>query len=712
MIQHITAAHKLDLEENYNTDTRFYFNPRGTEYPPISGTPAYSAITSADQMPGTFNLDTCDLSHLIQWTNPITYEILVKPQYAYTIGASQYFMEWVAGAEVFTLAYTNSTDRFSFIENIGGASVIPFSPVFTSDAQLQVWHRLTIVVNGTVLWAYANGAKTIGAIATAGALNQHILMIPGNVDHLINYVRIFPNYAATDADVADSFKHVTNEEIYFDFNKTAVGRARCNLHDPNGKCYVTGYSMDRSLGYKAAGASLSLNNLAGEFSDDQFAAFDPTAGSYNGTATQKYLARKIPIEIETWYGSTFEPLFIGSCPPGSFARSTQAGGISTLSISADDGIADIARRIVRKARKWAGYYLSRATPASNSVFHEIAELATKREVYNYFGNSSFENATIGNSWSTDGTFARDTTAVLAGTYCGKFTGNGKTIWQAVTFADLSKGERFTASFFVYSTSAITGHLTVYDRLAAATLGSTDVAWTHSGLGWDLIQCTHTVVDSTSDRIVVGLLFHGNLANVPVDCASLVYGDYKPYFVENTNDGAAGVTPSSSAMLGSYDWIGINAEDISDIHPWARIGIGEKVWDHIKMIGDAGIARYIGIDHSNVLVFKSMLASAVPASLGSLPMPNAIGSGQQDLVANKVKVQGAYFELRDRVETVWQAEASGLKSDASNTGSKFRRTLANGETIPDPDPTLEGASVYEARYGDITDKNIGYDRRGH
>jgi len=922
MLKYSSAERKTDLLRNFNNEVRFYIDPRGVEYPPISGTPAYTAVTSSDPVPGSYSLSQGNLVYMLPYSDPMTFQILVKPAFAYDVASSQLIMQWYSGAENISLYYSAGADRFIIYETVSGAATASFGPTFTSNSQLQQWHRISVVINGDTVYAYMRNAKTTGALTISTRLNHQLLNIGGDSAGLINYVRIFPGYAATDQDVLDGFAGVKNEEIFFQFPKTAVGCTRCNINTTSDRS-VTAFGVERSTGYKAATANLSLNNLSGEFSDDQYATYAPASGSYNGTSAQRYLTSEVGVQTEgktkqkgdivssglasywsfdsgsasasydisgngyvatitgatpiagahgsgllfdgignkiestyadvsaftlsawfkgapasgnivralraaglsrfgltldasskpsavwvdvgvgfisitsptaidatNWhhyvlthsgtvavfyidgveigrnssttltalYNSTlrmmvdgsggggytagtldevmlfsraltlaevtslysitssyyslttdpdFDQIFLGSVPTGSFSRSTQNGGLSTVSLSAEDAIAQMAKRIVRKSRSWENYYLSRATYASDSVFHEIAYLATKREFYNYLTNSSFENATIADSWGTTGTFVRDTTQVLQGTYCGKFSGTDKAISQIVLFTDLTAGERFTGTIYVYSASAIAGTIKLYDNHSAGSNGNTSVAWTHSGKGWDRLVVSHTVVSggTASDRIKLEVNFTGTVANVPVDCAMLKYGADIPWWILNAKSGgaysASGVSQIDSEQLGNYDWVGIDADDVDYVHPWAWIYQDENVWENMKQVADACGARLMAIDPSGVLRFRSVFGSVAGSSLGSITGFDGIGAGQQNMQANKITVKGCEIIKRPNVECVWQAQAAGLPSDAATESSQFTRVIATTGTIPST--ATDGVTEIEAVYGQIIDK---------
>lgn len=924
MLKNMSSYRKSDLAGNFDNEVRFYFDPRGIEYAPISGTPAYTAVTSSDPVYGEYSLSQGNLVYMLPYSDPMTFQVLFKPAFAYNVGTDQPIIKWYSGTQYIELVYLTGFNRFAVQENVGAINSIQFGSAFTSDTQLQQWQRLTVVISGNAVALYSRNVKTTGNVVLTGRLNYQLVNIGNNSAGLINNVRFFPGYAATDQDVLDNFAGVMNEEIFFQFPKTAVGRTRCNINTATNRT-VTSFGIDRSTGYKSATASVGLNNKSGEFSDDQYATYTPSAAAYNGTSTQKYLTQKVGLQLETisrqksniiasgllgywsfdegstsvildysgngyrgantsctvasgisgngysfngtsafwsipnfvmpsiwhfhyakvsgaapasgattifnigavsgahlfihrttanalnisyWDGSarlqpgiagfftgfdstpmtldiainfstgaasvyrngalvsnlslttpsvpasgtayfgvyqgasnfgaahvddeifmlnraittselaslndlstyalTTDPccdqLYLGAIAPGSFSRSTPHMDMSTVSVNAEDSISEIARRVVRKSRSWADYYLARATPSSNSVFHEIAWLATKREHYNYLTNSGFENTTIGNSWVVDaGTLTRDTTFVLQGTYCGKMVMAGATNKpsQTVLFQDLTAGEQFTGSIYIYSASAYSGAVKLYEYDGVTLKATATTSFTHSGLGWDRIVVPHTITDSNSDRIKMEISAT-TAVTYYVDCAMLKYGGDVPYWVLNTNDGAAGVSAIGSEIAGTYEYVGIDADDVTYQHPWAWIQQDDNVWDNLKQIGDACGARNILISPGGVLRFRSGITSALPASLGSIEGMDSVGSGQQNIICNKVSVKGCKVIKKPNVECVWQAKAAGIESDAGTASGEFSRTIpASGGTLPNV--TTDGTTELDATYGRIENK---------
>jgi hypothetical protein len=379
-----------------------------------------------------------------------------------------------------------------------------------------------------------------------------------------------------------------------------------------------------------------------------------------------------------------EPFFYGTIDRGGFQRTTSYNTTSTFSANADDLIKRIARKKVRSSRVWADYYLSRATPASNSLFHEYVKLATDKEVYNYLGNSGFENATIANSWTVGGvgaSFARSNTVALYGTYAGYLSGtSGLNIYQGVVL-EVSKGNKLTFQAYVYSTSAQTITMRAREYNAGTSGSYTDGVISHGGGGWELCSATHTCVDTDANRIYCFAFISGTAARF--DMAMLTFGDVKYFYVPNTNDGTSGVIDGSTlSALGTYSLLGSVAEDVAYQHDWSVIKRDESPWEKIKALCDACLARLLHISQAGVLHFASYLATAdETTSRGDIGNIHGLGKENQPITANCITVEGVYIDVRSFPQIVWTADGSSVGNESAD-GSTFTVSLADDEYYPD------------------------------
>lgn len=1048
------------------SDVRCYLDPRGIEFAPISGNSNYNSITSADPAPGEYGMSQSTCVIPFPFSYPITFECYVKPTWAYNIGADVEFCKFYSDTydqAKIALCYYSGTDQlgvkvYQNVASAGGGAITSvdtkLTKVYASDASLQKWIRLTVVLTSTAISIYANGNGYTTSAVTMGSIYKLTMFTPSNnVSATISYVLIYPGLTATAAQICSYYNNVKNESIMFDFQNNTIGRTRCDVSE-----YLQSYSVQGIDGYNAATASATFKTIGGELVDDQYAAFAPESGSYNGLVTQKYLTQTMGLTIshkarqkaqivndgsrrgywsfdqtlpaypdgaydyfndtfattDSWSGTnctlsvsggallatvnptkssgtvyralasatktyklrilnnaaitsvqwfngtayedfndsyndgtytiytayattahaantyfvffapegtvcTFDWIYIGSglytsllsdnshmggtgtiygCTPvdgregngnaiafdgtndyvstqdirhataltyaawiyvkawpaagsyrmllsrngaawylglyesggvyrlrhswldsagnqalntvaitglislnswarvvcthdgtysriyingtlagtsasssmqaegsqstaayllgcynttqyffkgyedevlidarawsaseawndyayftsrgfalttdaseeqsfygtidrGAFLRTSSHDSISTFSAEADDLIKRIARKKMRSSRKWADYYLARLTPASNSLYHEYAQLAVDKEVYNYLGNSGFENATISNSWSTGGvapSLARSNTVSLMGTYAGYLTGtSGLYIYQVVTM-EISKGNKLTFQVYVYSTAsqAITLRLREY---AGAVAGSyTDNSFTHAGAGWELGYVTHTVADSSSDRLYCLAYIGGTAARF--DMSMLTFGGVKYYYVANTADGTSGVIDEASAVRGAYRLLGHITEDVDYQHDWAVINRGESPWEKLKGIADACLARYMHITQAGVLVMKSYFESAdETTSRGDLPYVYSLQKINQPIVANRITVEGVYIDVRSYPQIVWTADGSSVGNESTD-GSVFAVSLTDDEYYPD-DTILPGGieCLYEDR----------------
>ena len=708
MINAISDSWKNKLTTDIHNEIRAYLNPRGLEYGPVYSAGSFVSISSSDNAPGRFNGYQINNTYMLPFSTPLTIDCLVKPNFSYN-SAEYVLLSWTSGSKYFKLGYNHTNAKYFVSIYTTSETRVYFGSAYASDAAFKVYTRLSIVLDGSTVSAYLNASETSASFSTSGIGALPILNIGLGNNWYINNVRIF-NYLATDDNVTSHYSGIKNAEIIFDFERRHCGRERCNITD-----YLYSYSIDNPSTLAAASAGISIYNLEGQFNDDLFKTdtslypsdtlypsttlhpigydntFEPETGGYNGTYDQIFLQRRVGLELEAWNTYTdsdsHESLFIGSIAPGSFSRSVSAGGISIISVTANDGIEDIAHRVIRKNRYFEDYYLTSESSPSSSLFHVIAKLATQREIYNYAKNSGFENATISTAWTVvGGTVSRSSTYSLFGTYSALL--NCSKIYQDASF-DLSQGGKFNFSTWIYSTSVRSITARIGEYISSVPVGSSLETLYHTGSGWELVSVNHTVLNSQSDTLKISIE-PDTTTSIYADGCMLVYGDYKPYYIDNTSN--------TAEVRGAYDWIGIDADTVTYQHPWSTIDEGDKVWDALNEICDATIARYLYIDRSGVLKYRSNLTTPIGSSLGTVPIKSItqVGSGIQSDVANKVKVAGVYINKKNNIETVWQVEASGLESD-NDDGSTFTRVIAPGETFPTDTEAPDG---YEAKYGDV------------
>jgi hypothetical protein len=707
MLKNLDQTWKDSLANNPFTEVRVYIGPRGAEYPPVTGTPVFSPVGN-ENVSGGFYLSSGELSYLVGLTNPMTIHFRAK------VGASLQFREaFSAPGNIFSAVVNPATLEVAHAGNTRSGAI------FTTP---QSFADYTIVYNGASSLLFQNGNQV--ASGTLGALTVAKPVMVAN--GIFDYIRVIPNYAATAADIQNGFRTVYHEEVYFPFNKSAVGYARCNITRPE---VVKGYTIDRQTGYMSANASVNLLDTDGKFASDQYAPYAPEFGSYNGTIAQRYLTRKMPMWIELYFpnlgantgtlfpsltlypaetlypqgivgdtgSNTFpETLFFGMIPQGSFLRATQWGGAGTLSVSAQDGIEEMARRVIRKTRFWEDYYLSRSVDSGNSLFHELAKIATERELFNYAVDSSFEGTTA-NYWSSGTATA---TRPFFGTKSLPMTGTFITSQYCVL--DVTKNERFTFGGWFYSASAVSFNLSITERKATTEYDFTSVAISHPGTGWFYASVSHDIVDSSTDNLIYRIFGSFGAVTVYADAIMLVYGDIKPWYVNNNTQTTGAATNASNAARGVYSWIGIDADAVDYIHPWAVMIEGENVWNKLKELSDACIVRYMILTEDGVLKMRSNFTTGDPAVLGNIGNVNGLATSTFSPAANKIKAQGCKITKRTYTECPWMAEASNLERDTIVIGSKYQRTIPPGGFLPSITESPDG---YEARYGDTSDPTL-------
>jgi hypothetical protein len=1071
-IKNASAEYKLAMGKDPNSEVRFYIDPRRVEYAPIAGTETYYTNLSTDPVMGEYSLSQSTSQYMYQFDNPVssstTFEIMYKPMFAYDIADSQFFFIFksqVIDAEdaSVSLWYDATNDQLGAILCYGTGlyKIANLGTVYTSNAQLQQWIRITCVCAADGMTIYSNGGNPITVAVSAAnwdaVLNMQFLRPSNNTLGYINYGLIIKNFAATTQQVADNFRGVRNEQILFTFQKCGIGKTRCDVTSD-----VTQYAHEYQDGYKAATCNITLNNLDGRYSADQYAAFQPESMSYNGLSTQAYLANnKIGLSYEQWskqkisigdrsglksyhscdslpnisdnaagtvysqdawvstdswlgsqatvavaggtliatstvssgqysayrsisftgkqisakiktdtsttvslyirvsgidyniktiqtvagqwillsafdsrtvtliqimpvasvlgetlavdyiyvgsglydtqlidyssngnngivygampcvgvngnslcfngmnsyvnignirhatastysawvkinawpsvygmifarasapwymtiyttggnhiiifswvnisgiqqthafqidgiinlnewhhiaathdgtysrlyidgnivstsgassiedestqsgapyllgafapdtylldgdidepriYGraltaaeissyidsikngmysltsdSQFENQFYGLTNSGAFQRTTNVSQLPTVSIAADDFVKTIAERKVRSSRYWEDYHFSQATPSNDSLFHEYTWLATKKEIYNYLGNSGFENATIANSWSVgNGTIARVNTYAMLGTYCCKLEGTNAYTNQSVSI-DVNSGQKFTFQVFARGDSGQAITVTIAEYTGATLNGASTSSYILAGSGWQSFYVSRVMTNSASNIIACQVTVPSAGSEIVyLDMAMLTFGDVKNFYVENANDGTSGTISSALAQLGTYDLIGIDAEDVTYTHPCATIVKDESPWEMLKQLCDATICRFMHI-YNGLLKYRSYLTSDTSTvSLGVLPKSESVTNVRQGATANKITVEGIVIYKPTMLQNVFQSSKGDALMEYSDSEVKFIRSIDAYTRFPTLAEYPKGFElVYNSTFGEV------------
>ncbi len=175
---------------------------------------------------------------------------------------------------------------------------------------------------------------------------------------------------------------------------------------------------------------------------------------------------------------------------------------------------------------------------------------------------------------------------------------------------------------------------------------------------------------------------------------LTYGQYKPWFVLNANDGTSGEIASSLAALGTYSTIGVSAEDVSYTHPWAVVKRDERPWDKIKKLCDATLCRLFLVSPSGYIKYRSDAASSPGATNGDLEYVNAITFSNQPVQANKIKIEGATVNEASGLFVLWNATSGLAALNQQANGEAFKYTLAAGDYLP---PATDYPEGIECKY---------------
>jgi hypothetical protein len=741
-LKYIDQAWRNDQRVNFAHRFNFYINPRGRVLPALtSAGVSYVKNTSVngDNMRGTYRMQTgatTSLTYLYTMPQRFIIEGWIKPGFAYNVAGNQTLFQCGDAAE-FSIIYNATTDKIDMIQSPGTTLS---TSAFTSDADLQQWLRMRA-------W-YDNTNKLAGLYVTrSGVALCDSQNVPGAGDFIpLNTISFLPGVTAQSScwviheldETLATGKYKTyqaDRQIIFDFNGTTLGRERIRIpvvHTPTDTRGVKSFSLSKSVENPMTGsagantASMTLYNINGQFSDDQYDAFDPFQGRYNGT--QKYLQNRVGVEIEsdyqiytskvvlfgtttlfgvTMYGnlatSNVEPVFIGRTTPGSFRRSSPSKFYGEVSIDIEDGISELGETKLRRAYGFDTFDLSDPASEATSLYHSIARLVTKKEIRNYIGNSSVENATIANSWTNTGmaTFERSSTYAQFGTYSMKCIADtiGDKVTQRITFVGDDKidvDDVFNFACFIRQGTASAVKIMIEETDSGGTIigSASETACGTDTARFTLVNVPRTILSSSCVGLRVTIQAVAT-STFYADGFMLTRGiDPFDWFIVNANDGTAGVISADSYTAGTYDSVAIDADAVDIAHPYALVEKGNTAWDALKKIGDASIAAYNGMSPDGVLQFRVRYNSDDMENLGDIENFGGVATSLDVAGANSIKVHGVKVIPENGPTQVFNGAQSGLFATDTGSTSNMLHPINSASFLES-----SGATTFELKYED-------------
>lgn len=723
-IKWISSSWQNYLNTEYPQDHRVYIDFRGKEYPPVLASGTYSVVTEADNQPGSHNMTGGYNAYFLEMPCVMSISARAKPACAYNVSSKQTIWSWYrTPSHYLSCYYISSQYVVAWAEGSTARTLV--SGNYSDSTSLQMWTTIGATIDlrvatasGSQLWI--NGSSVadtwdddivsrdydpLNDFPSSDYAMFQIRSENGSAGAItINNLRMFSTIAE---DIVDDFKSRKEEEIYWPLNGHGTGHTRCNVSDR-----VTSFDIGRSIESPTGRANpnelyVELMSPNGEFSDDQYAEFAPASEIYNGWETDKYLQRRCPIEVETWYGGNFEPEFVGRIDENMFQRRSGIGDISRVSVGAMDGVDELQRRNRQKGRYYENYELSNTSTSSTSLLHTIAKLGTQKEWYNFLSNSSFENATAGNSWVVTG--SSSTIARAAGGLVGSYQldwlvpGATALLTQVVTFSGakkLNKGQNWNLSIFGKTATSCNCNVRITELTSSGSVcdySETGDRPLEPDVGWYKMETTQTISTSAVNSLSVDIISK-DAATISLDCSMLVQHDWSlDWYVTNNNDGASGVTNADNADSELYDTVGFDVDDAMVVHPWARVEQGESIWECLTQIGDATAARYLGMDAAGTLKYRTIFKTsyADPTALATIDATQYIDTVLDVAQANKIVVHGVSIIKDTKDRQVWDAAACG---EFTKDGTSWiRESVANGGYWP----TSVSSYEFWASYGDVT-----------
>lgn len=711
-IRWVSAAWKASLKSS--SIERYYLGFRKREYPGLdTSDDTYTLITSADNQAGSHNLTGGHIKSLYTMPTVGTIEVREYSNFAYDTASNQILFGWFVAADKYLMYYYNATDdkyRLEFKD--GGTARYLESAAYTALLPTEKWktHTATWDLGNETggLWVdrVSKDTSWSGALDTETTVQNtfHIrkdLTTAG--DYKINYLRLFDTVTAATASVTNAFRDIENEEIVWYLNGNSIARDRCNISRHVLTCSKTERVANSGGSDVANNFTMTLYSPGGIYADDQYAAFLPASEQFNGTAAQKYLHRRSHVFVENWYGTEFEPIFVGLVDNGGYKRTTPKGGTTTrgrqtVSLTCDDHVAELGMRVKRNGGYWSDYKLADDTDTA-SLIHAFVKEGLNREVYNFLGNSSFENADITDSWIAAGSVAlsKDAAEYFYGSASGQldFTGAGS-LTQTITFDNSKKlnlGETWNWSLFAKSAAGCTFAITLYEYDSAGANDNTAVNCTLAGgEGWKRFNVAHTITDGDSDELRCVIADTANPLTIFVDANMLVQSDVPPnYLVNNTNDGASGTIDAADAGSAEYERIGFDVEQVDITHPWARMEAGDRPWEHIKQISLGVGSKNVGIDQAGTFKLRAYLGEDTDLEPVTVTETMDFKSMPSGFKPNKLVGHGVKIVKTTQLRTVWTGAAVSLWSLAARDGE----AVLSSAYFPDTD-----YPDYWAKYGDV------------
>jgi hypothetical protein len=697
-IKWIGAAWQSNLATGFPQDHRTYIDFRQQQYTEVVGSPTFTLITSADNQPGSHNFTGGYANYLLDMPPTLTFDIYFKPTFSYTGGTNQYLWSW----------YNDATHQLSFYFDVvshtyilnwqdGGTNRTMGSSAYANDVTFQVWTRTTFSIDlttgtnaGSAFYLQGSSvATTWSGVSDVKARYFPTFSIRGRNStagaYTINYARMY-SVTSTAAEVSANFSAKKDEEIVWHFNGCALGHTRCSVTSRTLNCDIERSATSPAGQSSSNFASIVLLSPQGQFADDQYSAFNAASEIYNGTSSQSFLKQRCPLEIETWYGGLFELEFTGRIDDNVFKRRSQVYDISRVTIHAYDLVDELKRRVRQKAYSFDSYSLCDPSSTATSLVHAIAGMGYP-EWYNFLGNSSFENATIGNSWLVAGagaSIAKVAGGLMGGSQCdltyGAATAN---LYQIITFTGnkkLNVGQKWTAFVYLKAGAAAAGNIYLYGYAGAGLVETTSTAYSLTGgEGWRRYSVTYTIANSTVNTLRFSVSTN---ASISFDCAMVIQnGQALNWFIVNSNDGTAGTISADNALSSTYATFGFDVDDAMITHPYAIVEQGVPIWNYLSQIADATAARYMGCDACGTLKYRTPFKAgyADPAALATISNIQSVDANLTIDQANKIVIHGAVIMKNTGIVQVWSADKTAFFT--RDAAGYLYETVTDGSVWP-------------------------------
>jgi hypothetical protein len=254
---------------------------------------------------------------------------------------------------------------------------------------------------------------------------------------------------------------------------------------------------------------------------------------------------------------------------------------------------------------------------------------------------------------------------------------------------------WTVSVWVRSDAAFTGTIRLTPTMAGTSGGTTESISLSGTEGWTQYTVSHTFT-ADSQYLVMGI--EADAGTLYVSGCTIRLGDlmYNGYVENADTSSISSFLDTDQIATEDIDYVGIDGEDMDVLHPWVLIKEESSLWDEVKSIGDASVARYLGMDKAGTLRFRSAISGTDPTALETISSPMSLATSLEAEKANRIVVHGVKIQKSTAQQILWLWTASRVNDDDADEGDIIGVSITSGGYYP---AAGSGDQLW-AKYGEV------------